>query len=148
MNITRILVPTDFSPPSDKALACGLALAGAFDAAIHLLHVVEVAAGAEALTVHYESQLLVKDVERMAWEELQRLMPQADQKRARAELDVESGSPLDEILRYAREHAIDLIVMGTHGRTGLSHLIIGSVAEHVVRSAPCPVMTVRHAADA
>jgi hypothetical protein len=60
----------------------GLALAGSFDAVIHLLHVVEVAAGAEPLTVHYESQLLVKDVERVAWEELQRLMPEADQRRA------------------------------------------------------------------
>ena len=56
---------------------------------------------------------------------------------------VDTGVPFLEVIRYAREHDIDLIVLGTHGRTGLVHMLMGSVAEKIVRKAPCPVLTVR-----
>ena len=60
------------------------------------------------------------------------------------EADVVRGDPDDAIVEYAREHGADLIVMGSHGHTGLRHLLMGSVAEHVLRHAPCPVLIVRH----
>jgi nucleotide-binding universal stress UspA family protein len=78
-----------------------------------------------------------------AQEELDRLeVPGAEQVR-QVVREVQSGPPFVEIVRYAKEHDVDLIVMGTHGRTGIAHALIGSVAEKVVRKAPCPVLTVR-----
>jgi nucleotide-binding universal stress UspA family protein len=136
--VKSILVATDFGPVSDAALTYGRALAKAFGARLHLLHVAEndflrpsvsdpharYTATArrldESLTAEDRSELRAETVLRM------------------------SDDPADEITRYARDASIELIVMGTHGRGGIAHLVMGSVAERVVRSAPCPVLTVRH----
>jgi universal stress protein A len=142
--LQRILVPTDFSKESNAALQYGVGLAEAFDAQLHLLHVLEVIAGAEPLTWQIDQRNAIEArIEAAAWDELRRLLPAADQARFKAELALEWGSPLEEIIRYAGEHAIELITMGTHGRGGVKRLVIGSVAENVVRSAKCPVLTVR-----
>jgi nucleotide-binding universal stress UspA family protein len=136
---TRILVPTDFSAPSDAALGYARGLAGTFDATLHLLHV---AANTFLRAVVGDPH----DQETAAFRQLQDRLTDADRTRFRALPVVErSDAPADEIVSYARTRDIDLIVMGTHGRTGVAHLIMGSVAEKVVRSAPCPVLTLREA---
>jgi nucleotide-binding universal stress UspA family protein len=143
--LQRILVPTDFSDKSGAALAYGVALVEQFGSSLHLFHVVEAIVGGETLPLQLGAR---EDVERAiesrAWDELRGLLSPDDLKRLRAELALEWGTPFVEIIRYARAHEIDLIAMGTHGRGGVKHLLMGSVAENVVRSSPCPVLTVRH----
>jgi universal stress protein A len=139
--ITRILVPTDFSPHADAAYAYARELARLTNAAIHLVSVVEnpMAAGMWSAEL-YTAQIaglqvnLVRDAE----ERLRRSVTPPDDK---VTTEVRTGQAAGEILAVARERDIDLIVMGTRGRTGLAHVVMGSVAERVVRLAPCPVLT-------
>jgi nucleotide-binding universal stress UspA family protein len=143
--LRRILVPTDFSEESHAALKYGVALAEAFDASLHVLHVLEVIAGAEPLVFEIDQRKPIESaIEATAWDELRKLLSDEQQKRVRAKLALEWGTPFVEILGYAKQHQIDLIAMGTHGRGKIAHLVIGSVTENVVRSAPCPALTVRH----
>ena len=136
--LKNILVATDFEPASDAALTYGRALAKTFGARLHLLHVAENDFLRASVT---DPHVLKTAVARRLNE---RLTAEDRQVRgARATLEV-SDRPADTITRYAKREQIDLIVMGTHGRTGVTHLLMGSVAEHVVRTAPCPVLTVRH----
>jgi nucleotide-binding universal stress UspA family protein len=146
IDLHRILVPTDFSKFSANALTYGTAFAEKFGAELYLLHVVQ-----DLALFIPEAVLVVPPV-----------LPPVEQflTAARAALDrviaglnlpgvtvhpaVSEGTPFDEIIRFAREKDIDLIVMGTHGHTGLAHILMGSVAEKVVRKAPCPVLSVRH----
>jgi len=135
--IHTVLHPTDFSERSRHALRLAGALARDYGARLVVLH-------AELPpTVVYGEGALPLDPEityREAREELNRLtVPDGD---VRAERRFEEGDPAGTILRVARELPADLIVMGTHGRTGLARLLMGSVAEQVVRKASCPVLTV------
>ena len=134
----KILVPIDFSEPSDAALLYGRNLAKAFGAELHVLHVME----NQFLRPTFKSKAAVETgmVNRVA----ECLSPE-DRTTLRAVSAVRmSDEPHDEIIRYAEEENIDLIVMGTHGRGGVARLLMGSVAEKVVRSARCPVLMVRH----
>ena len=132
----RILVPTDFSKPSDAALAHARRLADATGATLHVLHVVDNMFLRAVLADPH-------DYETAALRQLQDRIPVED-RGAPAILVVErSDEPADEITSYARTHDIDLIVMGTHGRGRMAHLLLGSVAEKVARTAPCPVLTMR-----
>ena len=133
---TRILVPTDFSRSSDAALGHARRLAASTGASLHVLHVVD--------NVFLRTVLAdPRNYEAAALWQLQQQFPDGD---PGAILVVErSEAPADEIARYARIHSIDLIVMGTHGRGRMANLLLGSVAEKVVRTAPCPVLTVREA---
>ena len=134
---TRLLVPTDFSPPSDAALAHARILAGAFGAHMHVLHLID---DLRLHTVVTDRQT----IEAAALRSLSDRLSDDDRRRFHVIAAVEHGdTPADEVASYARTHGIDLIVMGTHGRSGVSHLLMGSVAEKVVRTAPCPVLTVR-----
>jgi len=142
--ITRILVPTDFSATSDVALDYAVTVAKRFGASLHLLHVVDdpFVGGA------FGSEMYITSVPAMrvhlvdeAASRLSHLLPQCRRVAARTEVRV--GRPADVIREVAEEHGFDLIVMGTHGRTGMAHLLLGSVAEKIVREAPCPVLTVR-----
>jgi nucleotide-binding universal stress UspA family protein len=147
--LREILVATDFSEPSNIALAYGKELARRFGARLHVLHVVE------DIGARYTSfPLPVGDfgqwqaeAESAARIRLHSLLSEEDRQvlRAKAEVLV-STSPSEAIVSYGRDTMprIDLIVMGTHGRGAVTHLLMGSVAEKVVRSAPCPVLTVRH----
>lgn len=132
----RILVPTDFSAPSDAALAHAQALARAWNSTLHLLH-----ATARRLTPPHEDG---EGPEPAALRRMRDRLVQEDHGRCLEVRVVEHAAPADAILTYAGAADIDLIVMGTHGRTGVAHLLMGSVAETVVRGAPCPVLTVRH----
>ena len=143
---TRILVPTDFGAASDAALACARDLAIRFDARLYLLHVVEdpLAAGTWTPEVYVgASAELHETLLRDAQERLARALTAEEGERFRAVTEVRAGGAADTIGEFARANGIDLIVMGTHGRRGLAHMFLGSVAERVVRTAPCPVLTIR-----
>lgn len=146
---TRILVPTDFREPSDAALAYARALAGKFSASLHLLHVIE--PGYTAGAFNNDAYIVgTPDTYEMLMKEAtgkfaQRIFP-SDLARFGATTEVISGASAATIVDYAAAESMDLIVMGTHGRTGFAHMLMGSVAEHVVRTAPCPVLTVRETA--
>jgi len=142
----RILVPTDFSPPSEAALVTARAMAARFGASIHLVHIVEdpyttVAFATEAYGFMPPG---VKETwEREAQAHLASQLTAADRTAYRATTSVIFGPIAQTIVDHAREYDMDLIVMGTHGRGGVAHLLLGSVAERVVRTATCPVLTVR-----
>jgi universal stress protein A len=133
-----LLVATDFSPASDAALTYGRALAGAFGATLHVLHVAENHFMRPTAVDPYAMHAAVLQT-------LAQRLTAGDRTLLHARAVVEtSDEPAESIARYAKTAKVDLIVMGTQGRTGLSHLVVGSVAERVVRHAPCPVLTVRH----
>jgi universal stress protein A len=141
--IKTILVPTDFSECSDQALRYGRAMAETFGASLHLLHVVQ-----DPYTQPWAAEAFPAPLGDMLaqWQEqarvrLQGLVPEAE--RAQVMVAVQVGSPFQEIVGYAEAQHIDLIVIGTHGRGPIGHMLLGSVAEKVVRRAPCPVLTVR-----
>ena|SRR5206468_1109799 len=146
IEIKNVLVATDFSEASDAALNYGRALARHFDACIHLLHVVQ-NVSAQAFGDGYIAVMpeMQTDFEDVARKQLASLLIDNDDKplRSRSAL-MRSNMPAATIVDYAKEHGIDIVVMGTHGRGALAHLLMGSVAERVVRTAPCPVLTVRH----
>lgn len=147
IKLKRVCVPTDFSPQAEHALLYGATLANYFQAELHLLHVVEdigpVLAAAEGMDAISASNILAS-IERSAREQLESMPPEGWKAESPIVRAVRHGVPFHEISQYARDENIDIIVMGTHGRTGLKHFLLGSVAERVVRSGPCPVLTVRH----
>jgi len=145
-SFTRILVPTDFSPPSDAALATAKEMAERFGASIHVLHVLEDPYSTSAYATEVYGFLppgLKESWQRNAEERLVRLLPPEERTRFGGTSTVVFGSPAKAIVEYADGNGIDLIVMGTHGRSGVAHLLLGSVAERVVRTARCPVLTIR-----
>jgi nucleotide-binding universal stress UspA family protein len=144
--LKNILVATDFSECSDAALRYGRALARQFGARLHVLHVVETVL-ADSLGVYgYASVVpeLQLELEESDRKRLESLISADDRQMLQATTTLCSfDTPAHAIDDYARSEKVDLIVIGTHGRRGLSHLVLGSVAEKVVRTAPCPVLTVR-----
>jgi nucleotide-binding universal stress UspA family protein len=144
VKVTRILVPFDFGDPAIHALAYAKELALQFGASIELLHVVSVPyimpvtdAGFLQLPDDYVESLVQEAKDRLA------AALAAGSAPGQSRATVKTGDARAEILDFAEAKKIDLIVMCTRGRTGASHLIFGSVAEHVVRTAPCPVLIVR-----
>ena len=144
--VTKILVPTDFSATADAALDYAKVLAGQLGASLHLLHVFSdpyaVAAHAPDVYATLPPTLRAQALEE-ARECLRQRLPADEEERFRGTCDIVSGLTAKQIVEYSGENGIDLIVMGTHGRRGVAHLLLGSVAEHVVRIAACPVLTVR-----
>jgi nucleotide-binding universal stress UspA family protein len=166
MDVRKILVPIDFSHDSQQALSWGVSLVEKYGSRLFLLHVIPKAVeevfprgidttsppafyvqrmasanrpmGGHPIIIDLVDKALT-DLQDFASRNLKQLVP--------LEVKVGVGKPAEEILRVAREEEVDLIVMGTHGRTGLHHLLLGSVAEEVTRHAPCPVFTVRHQED-
>jgi len=167
MAFTHLLVPTDFSEPAHNALRYAIEEAGLHQARLTLLHVLP----ADTQTdVHYVTgapapgpqggfdvlaggrvggsapvsppEVVLRDRSAEAQTQLRDLVANAFQ--GPWEVEVAMGQPADTIVRVAQERGADLIVMSTHGRTGLQHVLLGSVAEKVVRLAPCPVLTVKH----
>jgi universal stress protein A len=146
IRLQRILLPTDFSDYSATATKYACELAVKFDAELHLLHVLELqvdptpAFGMGLALANYVQESRAAAERKLA----DILDPHWSAGRKVIQAVVE-GSARAEIVRYSRQQEIDLIVLSTHGRTGLSHVLMGSVAESVVRTAPCPVLTVRPA---
>ena len=143
-HIARILVPVDFSEHSRHALNYALDLGSIFDAELILVYVVESLGYpadlgyAQAAIPQIERELSARgrtELERMARETVGAALP--------VRIHVPAGRPFVEIIRAAREFAADLIVIATHGHTGVEHILFGSTAEKVVRKAPCPVLVVR-----
>jgi universal stress protein A len=142
----RILVPLDFSDSSMRALGHARTLAERFEASLELLYVVPNPFIANAASLEAGMVLppgFLDELERDARQRLDGALTAAERERFKARSVVRIGDPLLEIVEHARVEGVDLIVMGTHGRTGVSHLFLGSVAERVVRTATCPVLTVR-----
>jgi universal stress protein A len=147
MDIRHILAPTDFSDYSKKALSDAFELAQIFGAKLSLLHVLEPSPYLGEFTLPTMGEDLLSDLERQARAALARVLPEAQNVQIEVTRSVVMGSPSLKIVETAEAEHVDLIVMATHGRTGLSHLLIGSVAERVVRTAPCPVLTIRPPAE-
>jgi nucleotide-binding universal stress UspA family protein len=145
--LKTVLVPTDFSDASESALRYGRAMAEAFSASLHVVHVMEdLLAHAWAAEVYVSSMPQLRDeIEKESRQRLETLLGEGDRSKFRAETALLAGNPFLEIIRYAKAHDVDLIVMGTHGRGPIAHMLLGSVAEKVVRKSPCPVLTVREA---
>jgi nucleotide-binding universal stress UspA family protein len=145
--LENILVATDFGVASETALAYGRALAERFGAKLHLLHVTADVYLAASMGYGYEVMplSLQEQNERNAKRELDGLLSDEDRQMLRATgVVVTNNTPALAIAEYAKNNKANLIVMGTHGRGALAHLFLGSVAERVVRIAPCPVLTVRN----
>ncbi len=150
--LDRILVPVDFSACSGPALHEALFLARRFGASIDVLHVADpprplVAPGIPFGVVGTDPIALEDHSRALEAGRMERFLSEwdaeADTSGVRIRSRLETGAACDVILRLAREEKYDLIVMGTHGRSGILHVLMGSVAEKVVRRAPCPVLTTR-----
>jgi len=141
---TKILLPSDFSDCSAEAARAARRLAERFGARLLVLHVLDEPAALDPMfRGEVPLELLRGRMEQYAREGMEAFLAAHFQGLPGVETRIASGVPFREILREAREAGADLIVIGTHGRTGVEHVIFGSTAEKVVRMAPCPVLTVR-----
>lgn len=141
-----VLVATDFSEVSKEAVSCARELARKLDATLHLIHVV-IDPSSQPWTAEAFAMPLGDLIPQ--WQEEARrnlLLALPPEERGNVVVATPVGSPYAEIIEYAKDHHVDLIVMGTHGRGALGHLFLGSVAERVVRKALCAVLTVRQRA--
>ena len=149
VKIEHILVPTDFSEFSRYALDYAITIAKTFEAKITLLHITnenELVA-LQQVSAYFEPgklEDLLKQRESEDRKQLDGFISPELKKGIEVETLHKVGIPFVEIIRTAKEKAVDLIVIATHGRSGLSHMLFGSVAEKVVRKAPCPVLSIRH----
>lgn len=145
-SIRTILVPTDFSDVSFEAIRYAMSLAEPYQADLHLLHVVDDAPVLAFHTMEMTTDFVIEDTTRSAEQHLQEFVKSHDiHGRKGVTLAVRHGNPYDEITRYATDIEADMIVMATHGRTGLAHVLLGSVAEKVVQHAEIPVLTIKPA---
>ncbi len=143
IDLRRILVPIDFSAHSTSALDTAVEFARRFHAEIHLLHVHQLPSYVYPDGIFPLTPELISDVEKKIALELERSAIRVRAAEVECTTKLVIGVTFLEIVAYARECDADLIVMGTHGRSGLAHALLGSVAEKVLRKAPCPVLTVR-----
>jgi len=144
--ITRILVPVDFSDPSLQALDYAIEFGRPFKPELVVLHVLEpiyYPGPGDMYGPGYDMGLVYREIERAAREQLSRVAATLQKKRLTVRTLLRVGTAYHLIVETAKRLKADLIIMSTHGRTGLSHVLMGSVAERVVRTATCPVLTVR-----
>jgi nucleotide-binding universal stress UspA family protein len=145
IRLNRILVPTDLSEFSQHAVRYGCEFARRFKAELHLLTVVQdvVAMIPEPGMAFPAPGEYMQELRDASLEALARVPDEEAAAGLTISREVRSGTPFVEIVRFARDIDADLVVIGTHGRSGLAHVLLGSTAEKVVRKAPCPVLTVR-----
>jgi nucleotide-binding universal stress UspA family protein len=142
LDIRKILVPTDFSGHAETAADFAVGLAQKFASEVYFLHVYDIPTYVLPDGAIVPAPDVVANVISDAEQQIERLVQKYKDTGVKAVAELRQGVPLSNIVKMARELAVDLIVMGTHGRTGIEHFLIGSVAEKVVRKAPCPVLTV------
>jgi nucleotide-binding universal stress UspA family protein len=144
IGLRRVLVPVDFSDCSARALAYATGVARQFDASLELLHVTELPF-LDPTMAEVDTHALEEGARQSAQAQLDKVLADLKAGGTAATGRLVSGAPWHEITEQARREATDLIVVGTHGYTGLKHVLLGSTAERVVRHAPCPVLVVRAA---
>jgi nucleotide-binding universal stress UspA family protein len=150
IKLKKILYPTDFSEASLEALTYAVGFARNFQAKLILMNVVDEKIFSEGLSLARVSapEALGQEMVAEAGRQLKRIIPADERKGLDIEMVTLSGSPFAEIIRYAKEKDVDLIVIGTAGRSGVEHMMFGSTAEKVVRKAHCPVLSVKPASVA
>lgn len=146
MAIEQILCTTDFSAESDRAIASAAELASQVRAKLHIVHVYAIPTPIGGAGAGGHAKMLA-EIRELAEAEMKRLVRDWHQRGVDLEPQVRCGPPARGIVDRAEELKADLIVMGTHGRTGLAHLLIGSVTERVVRTSSIPVLTIRTVKD-
>lgn len=144
MKIKRILLPTDLSNASISAFKYAKSIAEKYGASIYVLHVLEnippvLAIHALDLTI----ERVEKNMEENARRQLEKIVKENLKTKNKVQLFIRKGIVDEEIVKFADAKKIDLIIMGTHGRTGIEYTLLGSIAEKVVRKAKCPVLTVK-----
>jgi nucleotide-binding universal stress UspA family protein len=144
MQIKTILFPTDFSNGARAAMDHAISLAKDYQAKLILLYVIQDISIAEwYIPSSISAGELIEDMQKSAWQEMDKWIAEVTKQVKDVEKMVVRGVPFVEIIQTAKERNADLIVIGTHGRTGIDHMLFGSTAEKVVRKAACPVLTVR-----
>ena len=144
MQIKTILFPTDFSNGARAAMDHAISLAKDYQAKLILLYVIQDISIAEwYIPSSISAGELIEDMQKSAWQEMDKWIAEVSKQVKDVEKMVVRGVPFVEIIQTAKERNADLIVIGTHGRTGIDHMLFGSTAEKVVRKAACPVLTVR-----
>jgi nucleotide-binding universal stress UspA family protein len=144
MQIRKVLFATDFSEGSSHALPYAVDVAKRYGARLYLVHVIyDVTKTAGWYVPHVSLDEVYRDIEKSARVELEKSFIDEMRGFDNIEYAVLKGTPYEEIMRFAVENRIDLIVLGTHGRKGIDRVLFGSTAEQVVRNAPCPVLSVR-----
>lgn len=139
----KILCPVDFSEFTENIVSYAVEIAKRFDAEIHLLHVIpnlNYFTPYESFMTPENLIAIEKNIEREVEKDFEKITKKIDIPFKKA---IKTGVAFVEIINYIKEESISLVVMGTHGRSGLEHILIGSVAEKVVRKSPCPVLTIR-----
>lgn len=144
VNIKNILCPIDYSVYSEMALKYAIEFAEKYQAKLYLMHVLDIRFYDITDPDLYNVNIIDEETIDKLRERLLKCVNEDTKSKISVEAMIIQGVPFAEIISTAKEYKIDLIVLGTHGRTGLSHAIMGSVAEKVVRKAPCPVLTIRH----
>lgn len=145
IKIEKILFPTDFSPCAKHALKYALDFALERGAKLYILHVIpklNIPVGTGGLT--FPVSKLYDDMEQTAKKNIHHLIPKRFLEKIKVENIIVRGAPFQEIIKAAKKYDVDLITIATHGRTGISHALLGSTAEKVVRTAPCPVLCVKY----
>lgn len=140
-----ILCPTDFSDESYRAIGYGLRFATAAGGTILLAHIIHVPSG--ELYQDTRPTLTFDEAKRRGLARLEEIRAQRLGGYSKCELLVEIGDPYEQLMEIIRQRKVDLVITATHGRAGLGHLVMGSVAEKIIRHAPCPVFVVRRGAD-
>lgn len=144
MKVERILFPTDFSEGSCHALPYAVDLAKHYNARLYIIHVIyDIARATDSHIPHISADELYREMSAWAEKELERCCVEEVRGLSDVEKKVLRGVPYEEIIKFATDEKIDMIVIGTYGRVGLERFLFGSTAERVVRRAPCPVMSVR-----
>ena len=140
----KILVPIDFSEHSKKALTYAKEIANSYGANLQLLHVIEDTIH-PAFSLSGKSSIfdLVPGIEEDCRRRIERLIQETGVSKENTEIVVKGGQAANDIIKFAKDNSSDLVVIATHGLTGIEHLLLGSVTEKVVRMAPCPVFTVK-----
>ena len=144
VNIKNILCPIDYSVYSEMALKYAIEFAEKYQAKLYLMHVLDIRVYDINDPDLYNVNIIDEETINKLRERLLKCVNEDTKNKISVEAIIIQGVPFAEIIKSDKECKIDLIVLGTHGRTGLSHAIMGSVAEKVVRKAPCPVLTIRH----